>query len=69
MKVPLVLVLVLKVKVYGEVPPVAVMVTVPDCPVHGMGVVTEVPAVISVGWVIPSVPDLVHPWASITLHA
>ena len=62
------LVVVLKVNVYGEVPPVAVTVTVPVPPLHGIAVVTEAPGVMSVGWVTMSVPVFVHPLASLTIQ-
>ena len=67
-KEPSVLVFVLKVNVYGDVPPVAVTVTAPVPPIHGIAVVAEAPAVISEGCETASVPVLVQPLASLTLQ-
>ena len=62
------LVFVLKVKVYGVVPPAAVTTTDPPLPLHKIGMVTEALAVIAVGWLTSSVPVLLQPLASLTLQ-
>ena len=59
----------LKIYVYAPVPPLAETVTVAVPPMHGMGVVTEAPAVIVVGWLTSSVPEPVQFEASFTLQA